>query len=144
MYTLTLWKLEQDVVQAPVASRMALVAAALKAVDRWKDAAASRGGDGDDGFLVPSDEFDYYRLSYLAANTAEEMGELQLAMGLYQRVLVGDLVTANHDQEILDLMRGWQIQSLQNWSMCVVRLGLKDAVPQLEALVIAAVRGDAD
>ncbi|KAG7284484.1 hypothetical protein NEMBOFW57_010859 [Staphylotrichum longicolle] len=125
-YTWTLWKIQTDVLQSPASARAALVGAALAVVERWKaHQEAVRAGGGEGEAMTAPDEVSYLQLMHAAAATAEEeVADLAVAKGLYEKHLETDPQT--DDQGMLNIIRRWHSQSLQAWGGVVVRLAVRD------------------
>ncbi|KAE9378275.1 hypothetical protein N431DRAFT_452391 [Stipitochalara longipes BDJ] len=115
-YSWTLYQIEaDDTIQS---SKAPIVKSALEVADTWK--AHSPPGQS----LSSYDEVTWFQLRFAEASTTERSLRLQEAKELFERNLRDDPATTN--TEMLNIIRRWHLQNLQNWAACVIRLAVRD------------------
>jgi CHAT domain/NACHT domain len=113
------WALYQIDIEDTVQSGKApIVKSALDLVSRWK--ANSPPGTA----LPPPDEVTWFQLRFAEASIMDRSLHLREAKELFARNLADDPSTT--DVGMLNIIRRWHLQNLQNWAGCVVRLAVRD------------------
>jgi hypothetical protein len=120
-YTWDIWVIDSKLHLSSANVRAGIVQSALEVFQRWRTAKIQ---SGDEPLLSPPAEASYQQLLFAAAAAKREANNLERAKSLFLDHLTTDPVTS--EPKMLNLIRRWQLQSLEGWAACVMELAIED------------------